>query len=133
MKKLFSMMLLCTAILFSLSSCSDDEEDLNPQSTTYTFLYSATTPPEGIDLDVTLFEYNSINEIVSQKSIKKCVQGYSEKFTADNNTQKVKVYLVATNGKQSVANWVQKVYYLTKGKNSQVVVSGDLRIGKIEP
>ena len=54
-------------------------------------------------------------------------------FVANTNSQKVKAYFVTTNGTQSVARWVQQVYYLEKGKNVEVAVTGETRIGTTEP
>lgn len=134
MKKFLSMTLLLTAMFLTFSACSsDDDEKEEVQETTYTFTYTADNPPQGITANITLFEYNEKGERVGQKPVNNCRKGYSQNFTANANAQKVKVYLVATYGTQSVANWVQQVYYLEKGKNVNVAVTGDSRMGTTEP
>lgn len=135
MKKFLSMTLLLTAMFLTFSSCSKDDEEKKEevQDTTYTFTYTADNPPQGISCNITLFEYNEKGERVAQNHVKNCRNGTSEGFVANRNSQKVKVYLVATNGTQSVANWVQQVYYLEKGKNAEVSVTGESMIGKTEP
>lgn len=133
MKKFLSMTLLLTAMFLTFSACSSDDEKEEVQDTTYTFTYTADNPPQGITANITLFEYNEKGERVGQNHVNNCKKGHSQSFTANENAQKVKVYLVATNGTQSVANWVQQVYYLEKGKNVNVAVTGESRMGTTEP
>lgn len=134
MKKLFNLLLLCTFCLAIFSSCSkDDEASLDEKETTYTFFYSAIDIPDGFDLDITLFEYNENNERVSQKNINSVHQGYSEKYVADKNATKVKVYMEMSKDGFSVYDWVQQVYYLEIGGNINIDITNDIRVGKKEP
>lgn len=139
MKKLFSMTLLFTAMVLTLSACSKDDDDEvgrreEAVNTTYMFSYTAEDgSSQGLTTDITLFEYNDKDERVAQNHVKNCRTGYKGSFKANNLSQKVKVYLTISNGKQTVYNWVQQVYYLEKGKNVQVAVTGETRIGKTEP
>ena len=103
------------------------------QDTTYTFSYTANDPPKGFTTNITLFEYNEKGEQIVQNHVNNCKKGRSEKFTANTDSRKIKVYLVVTNGTQSVYNWVQQVYYLEKEKNIDVSVTGESRVGTKEP
>lgn len=133
MKKFFSMTLLLTAMFLTFSACSSDDEKEEVQDTTYTFTYTGDNPPQGLTCDFTLFEYNDKGERVAQNHVKNCRKGTVMDFVANTNSQKVKAYFVTTNGTQSVARWVQQVYYLEKGENVEVAVTGETRIGTTEP
>lgn len=137
MKKLLSMMLFMTAMIFTLSACSsDDDERKEPErekDTTYIFSYTADNPQGGLIVNITLFEYNNQGEVVKQNTVNNCKQGFQRQYTANTHAQKVKVYIEVTNGTKSVYNWVQQVYYLEKGKNVDVDVTGSVRIAPTEP
>ena len=118
MKKLFNLLLLCTFCLAIFSSCSkDDEASLDEKETTYTFFYSAIDIPDGFDLDITLFEYNENNERVSQKNINSVHQGYSEKYVADKNAKKVKVYMKNFHTKHNKKPPAYSIIFETKKRN----------------
>ena len=134
MKKFLSITLLLTAMFLTFSACSkDDDEKEKVQDTTYTFSYTANDPPKGFTTNIPLFEYNEKGEQIVQNHVNNCKKGRSEKFTANTDSRKIKVYLVVTNGTQSVYNWVQHVYYLEKEKNIDVSVTGESRVGTKEP
>lgn len=141
MKKFLSMTLLLTAMFLTFSSCSKDDDNdegggrrEEVTETTYTFSFTADDPSsQGITTDITLFEYNDKGERVSQKHVKDCRKGHTETFKANFNSQKVKVYITNSKGSQSLYRWVQQVYYLEKGKNVSVAVTGETRIGTTEP
>lgn len=139
MKKLFSMTLLLTAMFLTFSACSSDDDESRERKeevkdTTYTFSFTADDPSsQGITTDITLFEFNDKGERVDQKHVTNCRKGYRETFKANSRSQKVKVYITNSNGSQSVYRWVQQVYYLEKGKNVAVAVTGDTRVGTTEP
>lgn len=137
MKKLLSMMLFITAMVFTLSACSSDDDEKKERErekdTTYIFNYTGDNPQGGLIVNVTLFEYNSQGEVVKQNAVNNCKQGFQRQYTANANAQKVKVYIEVTNGTKSVYNWVQQVYYLEKGKNVAVDVTGSVRIAPTEP
>ena len=134
MKKLkyLSLMLLCAAMVLSFSACSDDDDEV-VNDTTYTFTYSALNPPDGFEIDITLFEYNADDERIGQKNVNDVRVGYSEQFVASPNAQKVKVYIETSYGNQSNYDWVQQVYYLTPGSDTEINITGDIRVGKVEP
>lgn len=138
MKKFLSMTLLLTAMFLTFSACSSDDdekqEEEKVQDTTYTFSFTADDPSaQGITTNITLFEYNEKGERIAQNHVNDCRKGRKENFKANEKSQKVKVYITNTKGSQSVYQWVQQVYYLEKGKNVSVAVTGESRIGKNEP
>ena len=130
MKKLFGLMLLCATMFLSLSSCSDDDE---VKETTYTLNYLANDPPEGVEFNLTLFEYNDIDERVGQNNIDDVRKGYSETFVAGKNSKKVKVYITTKYNSVSDYTWVQQVFYLELSSNIDINLTNDIRINKNEP
>ena len=134
MKKFFSITLLLTAMFLTLSACSsDDDEEIEIADTIYMFTYTGENPPDGVYLNVTLFEYNELGEKIAQNHFNRCRKGYYHGYIANKNSLKVKVYLETTNGSKSDANWVQQVFYLEKGNRIEITVTGESRIGKTEP
>lgn len=119
MKKLFRLLLLCTACVFIFSSCSKGEEN---KESTYTFIYNSPTP--WGEESVILFEYNNIGDKIKNNSIE-CEKGYSKTFFASPNAEKIKVY---ADGK-----WVQQVFFLKNGGNIVIEINGNSIIGKEEP
>lgn len=117
MKKLFGLMLLCTTMILSFSSCSKEES-----FSTYTFVFNAQTFYS--ETSVIIFEYNNSGDKINSNSIK-CKKGYTQTFTANEEVEKVKVYI---DGK-----WVQRVFSLKKGSNTTIEITGDTLIGKEEP
>lgn len=133
MKKLFGFMLLCATLVLSVSSCSKDDGDDSVLTSTYTVIYSAVEPADGIDLNIIVFEYNDKDEVIHQNPIKNAYMGLTSQFTAKPNAQKLKVYLEMRAGDLSSASWVQQIYYLEPGKNIEIDITDDIRVGKVEP
>lgn len=109
MKKVLLMLALLPIFLFT--SCSDDDD---PASTSYTFNWEL-EDYSMITTNVILFEYSADGEKVANNTIE-CHQGLSKVFTANEKTEKVKVYVKMEGGSQTTIRWVQQVYYLQKGK-----------------
>ena len=126
MKKVLFMLALLPIFLFT--SCSDDDD---PASTSYTFNWEL-EDYSMITTNVILFEYSADGEKVANNTIE-CHQGLSKVFTANEKTEKVKVYVKMEGGSQTTIRWVQKVYYLQKGKNIDITVNGETIIGTKEP
>lgn len=118
MKKLFNLLLLCTACLSMFSSCTKEDE----KESTYTFIYDASTLLG--EESVILFEYDKDGDKINSNSIE-CEKGYTKTFTATINAEKIKVYI---NSK-----WVQQVFPLKKGGNINIKITGETLIGKQEP
>lgn len=126
MKKVLLMLALLPIFLFT--SCSDDDD---PASTSYTFNWEL-EDYSMITTNVILFEYSADGEKVANNTIE-CHQGLSKVFTANEKTEKVKVYVKMEGGSQTTIRWVQQVYYLQKGKNIDITVNGETIIGTKEP
>lgn len=126
MKKVLFMLALLPIFLFT--SCSDDDD---PASTSYTFNWEL-EDYSMITINVILFEYSADGEKVANNTIE-CHQGLSKVFTANEKTEKVKVYVKMEGGSQTTIRWVQQVYYLQKGKNIDITVNGETIIGTKEP
>lgn len=117
MRKLFGFMLLCATLALSVSSCSKEDS-----LSTYTFKFNA--PTILGETSVILFEYNDSGDKIKSNSIE-CEKGYSQTFTANEESEKVKVYI---DGK-----WVQQVFQLKKGSDTKIEITGETLIGKMEP
>lgn len=119
-------------LVFAFCSCSKEEPELPQTNTQYTVNF-LTTPPKGFTINLTLFEYNSSGEKIGQNHLKNCTYGVSEQFTASPKSEKVKVYMVSEFNGQSFPAWVQQVYYLNKGNNTDININGEIRVGSTEP
>lgn len=134
MKKFLSMTLLFTVMFLMFSACSnDDDESAQEVTSTYTFVYTANMPPQGVTCSFILFEYNEKSEAIAQHTIDNYQSGYKGKFNANPKSEKVKVYMIIKTQKRSEYKWVQTIYYLEKGKDVSVIVTGDTVIGPDEP
>ena len=137
MKKIFRFLLLCVTFLFVFTSCSnvdDYEYEDNPiLSSTYTVLYSSVNPPDGVKIDVTVFEYNDKDEAIHQSHMDNVRMGSTKKFTAKEKSQKLKVYIVTSSESQSDFFWIQQVYYLEPGNNILIDITDNIWVGKVEP
>ena len=137
-KKLLLLLFAATVLL--LSSCKKDESNSASgsisQTTTYNVYVHDLSVPSGMTLECVVIEYNNQNErlethrfnVYSQQII-------NNHYTATNNSTKVKMGLNirSTTSSQSSYLWVQKVYYLNKGGNTQVEVTGSSPVGPNEP
>lgn len=130
-KKLFLFLLMFMPLLFI--SCGDDE----PDSTTYTVNYTLddSSGSTTIYVDLTLFEYNEANERISTNSMSKVKKGTTKTFTASERAEKVKVYMkmYAESVDVSSYKWVQTVFYLKKGQNTQISIGNSTMVGNYEP
>lgn len=131
MKKLFGFMLLCATLVLSFSSCSKDDD--SALTSTYTVIYSAPEPADGIEFNIIVFEYNDKDEIIHQNPIRNAYTGLTSQFTAMPNAQKLKVYLELKYADLNSSSWVQQIYYLEPGKNIEINITDDTRVGKVEP
>lgn len=118
--------------VFAFCSCSNEEPQLPQTETQYTVNF-LTPPPNGFTINLTLFEYNASGEKIGQNHLKNCKYGTSEQFTASQDSEKIKVYMVSEYNGQSFPAWIQQVYYLNKGNNLNIDITGEIRIGNNEP
>ena len=125
MKKL----LFCLAIvaLATLTSCTKE--------TTYTFTnnmdYSSYSNIR--ERYTFLREYDINGHCVANNSIESSICGKSYAFTANDRTELVKVYLKVKTTSSEISRWVQQVYYLEKGKNTDITIDGETIVGPSEP
>ena len=76
-----------------------------------------------------LKEYDIKGLCIANNSIESTVTGQNYIFIANENSELVKIYLKWG----STSRWVQQVYYLNKGKNTDIVIDGHTIVGTIEP
>ncbi len=120
MKKILFVLAIATMLF---AGCSKDDE---PSETTYTFRCELDT--YGMGMDCIIFEYNAESEKIANNSFE-CDEGFSKTFTANEKAEKVKIYLELG----SSSRWVQQVFYLEKGGNTEIVIDGQTKIGNKEP
>ena len=112
------------SITYILSSCSKDDDVAS--ATTYTIKWNFET---SLISDVTAFEYAENGDKIGNHRIENLEKNGSYTFTASDKTAKVKVYFkIGSN-----ARWVQNVFYLTAGKNTDIAVNDDTLVGAKEP
>ena len=107
-----------------VSSCTKE--------TTYTF----TDKTEGngsIKVTYFLYEYDSDGSTIAHHQINSLETGKVYEYTATSHAEKVKVKMKLEYGGSSESLWVQQVYRLDKGKNTDIVVDGNTIVGKNEP
>ena len=114
-------------IMATLTSCKKE--------TTYTFTdnldYSTYTYIRNVY--TILSEYDVKGHCVANNVIESSVCGQCYTFTANDRAEMVKVYLRTTTISSVVSKWVQQVYYLEKGKNTEIVIDGQTIVGSSEP
>jgi len=76
-----------------------------------------------------LKEYDINGFCIANNSIESSVTGQNYIFIANENSELVKIYLKMG----STSRWVQQVYYLNKGKNTDIVIDGHTIVGTLEP
>lgn len=128
MKKLFLLLAFAT---LAFASCSKDEGE-DPKPSTYEVYYDIPNI-DGITVTLTLFEYNASGESVATNTMSNCTSGTRRSFTANDKTTKVKVYNKFVAAGVTQYRWVQQVYYLNKGGNTNITISGTTMLGPSEP
>ena len=136
------MLMLFASVAILLAGCEKENDHYggsggNPQSsTTYDVYIHDLTVPSTMTIECLVIEYSNQNErlevnrfnVYSQQSINK-------RYTANNNSSKVKVAFNAksTTSSNSATLWVGKVYYLNNGGNTTVEVTGSSPTSSTEP
>ena len=106
----------------SFASCSSDDDD----ETTYTLKWNFET--YGVD-DVTLFEYTGTGDKLGSHRVDNLTKNGSYKFTASEKTEKVKIYYEVGGSPR----WIQQVFYLKSGSNTDIEVTEHSMVGRKEP
>ena len=138
MKKLY--LFLTVLVLTVVTSC----EKINlPDNTTVTTTYTFT---DNKDLSSAqqyitnwtdqIREYDASGSCIATNTIHPLSQR-SQKFTANSNAVKVKIYVDLTfkpgSGFTQKKKWIQQVYYLEKGGNTNIIIDNNTLIGLNEP
>ena len=114
--------MMVTLMSVSFASCSNDDDD----ETTYTLKWNVET--YGVD-DVTLFEYTGTGDKIGSHSVDNLTKNGSYKFTASERAEKVKVYFEIGGS----PTWIQQVFYLKSGSNTDIEVTEHSMTGRKEP
>lgn len=130
MKKILFLLAILPMIVFT--ACSDDDDSKQKQ-TSYTLKWNMSESSSLISTDVWLFEYNDKDESVGNNTVDDVQDNYTEVFKANEQAVKVKVQIRMSGGTTSSNRWVQQVYYLTKGGNTDIKIDGETIIGTKEP
>lgn len=109
-----------------LTDCSDDDEVVSTYSFTWDY-------ESNMEYDFTIYEYDSNNAVVSENFIPKAKQGLKRGYTAHEKAVKVKIYAEFDLYGLPSKVWVQKVYGLNIGSNTDIIVTGKDKIGTVEP
>lgn len=125
MKKILLIMAMILPMI-ALTACSDDDEVVSTYSFTWDY-------ESNIEYDFTIYEYDNNNAVVSENFIPKAKQGFKRGYTAHEKAVKVKIYAEFDLYGLPSKVWVQKVYGLNIGSNTDIVVTGKDKIGTVEP
>lgn len=80
-----------------------------------------------------LFEYDASGGRVMAYDIKSPMVSHPYVFTANEHSEKVKVLLQFTYDTTKYNTWVQQIWYLDEGKNTDIVIKAETIIGDTEP
>lgn len=119
------LFLLAMLPIFVFTACSSDDE---PITTSYTITWDM-SEHELVTTDIIAFEYSADGDKIANNKMENCKNGTRKSFKANEKAEKVKIYITMN----SKSSWVQNVFYLEKGKNLDIVISGDVLIGSKEP
>lgn len=121
-------------IALTLMVSCEKSEPAKPD-TTYT-VTMALTPSSAVHYDLTAYEYNEAGEKVANNALNKAVKGSMKTFTANSRAVKVKLYIKMYADNSAVTPqylWVQQVFYLEEGRDIEIKVEENTKVGKTEP
>ena len=129
--------LICSVFFFGCSK--ENEESSNEMTYTFQSNISLITM-EGVTPEysyVMLFECDQEGSKIKNNKIEPIEKGKEYTFTADPHAAKVKVYykhkpMYGSYGGSTIG-WIQQVFYLKKGKNVKITITGESVIGSNEP
>lgn len=134
------LLMLFTIAIFLLTGCKKDERlsgsGSQSQTTTYDVYVHDLGVPSEMRVECLVIEYSNQNEPLKTNRFNVSSQQVINKnYTATDNSVKVKVAfnIYSTTSSQSTHLWVQQVFYLNKGGNTQVEITGSSPSGPHEP
>ena len=105
-------------------------------TTTYDVYVHDITVPSTVSIECLVIEYSNQNEPLETYRFNVSSQEVIHRqYTATKNSVKVKVAfnVRSTTSSQSAVRWIQKVFYLSIGGNTQVEITGSSPSGSSEP
>ncbi len=132
MKRIIIAILLPLTMMTLAASC---EKESPAEHTTYTVTMAmpTVTSSASVHCDLTAYEYNDAGEKVANNFLYKAVYGSSKTFTANPRAVKVKLHVKMYSDNSSEYLWVQQVFYLEQGRNIEIKLEDDSRVGRKEP
>ena len=140
MKKNRLLMLFFASAALLFMSC--EKENVTPSNggssthpTTYSVNVSGIQVPSGMALEVLAVEYSASNERMQINRFDLTSSSMTKTYTANSRTEKVKIAFNASNPStgQSASLWIQQVFYLDKGTNTVISITGSSPTGSSEP
>lgn len=113
--------------LLALVACSKSSTENKSYTIEYNVSYDAV-----ISTKLTIFEYNDIGEKVGYHEWSEPIVGSSQKFSANLQTSKIKIYVKMQTKYKTFYYWVQQVFYM-KGSDTRIVLAGTTVLGPDEP
>lgn len=140
MKKLRLLMMLASAAVLMVGCEKENTSrynggSSNQQTTTYTVNVSGIQVPSGMAIEILAVEYSASNERLQINRFNLTSSSMTKKYTANSRTEKVKIAFNASNPStgQSASLWIQQVFYLNKGTNTVISITGSSPTGPTEP
>ena len=129
MKKTIFLTLVSTLALLMSSCNKHDAPGTQPltQPPAGTTSYTFSIYISGVT--IYLSEHNEIGDRIHTTIIDNAEADVPYSYEAKDNTIKIKVYLKQGNW----SRWVQQVYYLDKGNNIDIIITGNTLVGNYEP
>ena len=124
-KSIFNLMaiIMIATMIVGLYSCSKDDDNT---PTTYTLKWNTET--YGVD-DVMCFEYTGGGDKIGNKTVDNITKNGTYKFTASEKAEKVKVYFEIGGSPR----WIQQIFFLKAGTNTDIQVTDKTIVGRKEP
>ncbi|MCK9320040.1 hypothetical protein [Methanoculleus sp.] len=124
MKKL--ILILAAAML--LVGCKKEEEP--EKDATYSFVNNLS---QYYYVDTYIMECAENGDVIKSYNIDRAITGKVYSYTAQKMTVKVKIFLDMTYGTREYHKWINQVFYLTKGDNTNIELNPDTILSTDKP